>query len=253
MDESGLSSAYFSYLAIDANDEEFTEEVRSVVERDNNDWIINKIDAELRENLEIMHELANDEMADDRENAKKTAEGISRKMGIFRYLVDTYLDNYNLGEELEQEPGKAKVVFARNKSGNVMFQKSLDEIKKFSDDKYSSALALVERIANGDTDFNSEKQRPLTSSNKLKGTYEMKDYQVRVFYMREKEYTVVIGACVKKDDNDIRYRDGLANLKKQSEPYRNAIRDGKLDMKKELESAQEYMASLQETLGRGLK
>ncbi len=253
MDEMDFSSAYFSYLAIDATDEEFTEEVRSVIERDNNDWILNKIDTELRENLEIMRELSVDEFAEDRANAKKTVEDISRKMGIFRYLVDTYQDNYNLGEELEQEPGKAKVVFARNKSGNVMFQKSLDDIRKFSDDKYSSTIALVERIANGDTDFNSEKQRPLTSSNKLKGTYEMKDYQVRVFYMREKEYTVIIGACVKKDDNDIRYRDGLANLKKQSELYRSAIKDGKLDMEKELEMAQEYMTSLQETLGRGLK
>ena len=62
--------------------------------------------------------------------------------------------------------------------------------------------------------------------------------------MREGEYTVVIGAVVKKDDNDKRYRSSLENMKKKSELYRRAVREGLLDMDDELARAQEFRDSL---------
>ena len=246
------NSDYFSYLALDASLEEFEQEVVSVIERDNNDWILDKTDGILRENLQLMKELIADEAAGDKEVAIETIELITQKIGLLRQLIDTYNDNVNLATGLEQEPGTVKLLFARNKFGNVMIQRDLNDIKKFGDEKYRDILALIERVANGDTDFNAEKQKPLVSSNKLKGIYEMKDFQLRLIYMREGEYTIIIGACVKKDDNDLRYRDGIANMKKQSENYRLQVRNGKLDMEEELRISSEFKDELMSSLNRGL-
>ena len=246
------NSDYFSYLALDASLDVFEQEVVSVIERDNNTWIINKTDSILRENLQLMKELAADKDGGDKKYAIETIELITQKIGILRQLIDSFNDNMNLAAGLEEEPGIVKLLFARNKFGNVMLQRDLNDIKKYGDDKYGDVLALLERVANGDTDFNSEKQKPLASSNKLKGIYEMKDFQLRLIYMREGEYTVVIGACVKKDDNDLKYRDGLSNMKKQSENYRLQVRNGKLDMEEELRISSEFKDELMASLNRGL-
>ena len=252
MDEKTINDVYFSYLALDISEEQFVQEVTSIIERSNNEWIIGKLDAELRENMEIMKQLSTDDAVGDKDNAKKTVQMISRKLGILRQMIDSYNDSMNLGEELEKIPGTVKLVFARNSAGNTMIEKSLSEIEKYGDEKYGNTLALIERVANGDTDFNCEKQRHLTSSAKLKGIYEMKGFQIRLIYMRELDYVVIIGAYVKKDDNSLRYKDSLVNMKKQSEGYRREIRNGELDMEEELKIASEYYEKLMAAKGKGL-
>lgn len=42
----------------------------------------------------------------------------------------------------------------------------------------------------------------ITNNNKLKGVYEVKEYQLRVFYMYASGCLVVIGANQKKSDNN---------------------------------------------------
>lgn len=239
-----MTEEYFTWLALDATDEEYEKEISSVIERPRNDWIIAQIDKGLRENMEIMKELTTSGDEEDAEIAREQAAQISVRLGLLRAMVDAYRDNANLAQELEDSPGEVKVVYARNTYNNVMCRKDFEDIKSYGDDKFDSLMGLLDRLYAGDTDFNSEKQRPLSSSAKLKGIYELKDYQIRLIYMREGEYTVVIGAVVKKDDNDKRYRSSLENMKKKSELYRRAVREGLLDMDDELARAQEFRDSL---------
>lgn len=246
-----INSDYFTWLAIDSTFDEFREEISSVIERENNEWILNKADAELREHMVMLRELASSSSLQEQDEVRLIVDSISYKLGILRGMIDEYQDNENIAFELERESDNPKVVFAKNKAGNVIVSKHLKEIEDYGDDKYGATMSLLERLVGGDTDFNAEKQKPLTSSNKLKGVYELKDFQVRLFYMREDEYVVVIGACVKKDDNDIRYREGIENMKKQSEKYRQAIRSGKMDMEKEMAVAQEYLEQLFQGKKRG--
>ena len=246
-----INSDYFSWLAMDATFDEFREEISSVIERENNEWILNKTDTELREHMAMLRELGSSSSLEGQDEVRVLVDSISYKLGILRGFIDDYLDNESIAYELERESEKPKVVFAKNKAGNVIVSKHLKEIQDYGDDKYETVMGLFERLVGGDTDFNAEKQKPLTSSNKLKGVYELKDFQLRLFYMRENEYVVVIGACVKKDDNDLRYRDGVENMKKQSEKYRQAIRNGKLDMEKEMADAQEYLDQLFQDKKRG--
>ena len=214
-----INSMYFSWLAMDATEEEFSREVASVIERENSGWILNKVDSELREHIELLRDL----------------------------MKNVSNEEFN---ELK-DPGEVKVVFAKNTFGNLIALKHIEDIAKYSDEKFEALLGLIERLKGGDTDFNAEKQKQLISSDKLKGVYELKDFQVRLIYMREGEYTVIIGACVKKDDNSLRYRSSVENMKKKSETYRQAIRSGKLDMEAELKEASEIIDALSNGVKRG--
>ena len=246
-----INAMYFSWLALDSTNEEFTNEVASIIERQNNEWILNKVDGELREHVELLRDLMNTCSEEEFVELRDKIEAISIKLGILKSMVDAYEDNSNLANELEKDPGEVKVVFAKNTLGNVIAIKHIEEIEKYGDEKYEALLGLIERLQAGDTDFNAEKQRPLISSDKLKGIYELKDFQVRLIYMREGEYTVIIGACVKKDDKNLRYRSSLENMKKKSEEYRQDIRNGKLDMEAELKESSDIIESLRNGVKRG--
>ena len=248
-----MNEEYFSWLALDATNEEFEREISSVIERPRNEWIIAQITKGLREHMELMKEMSTSGGEENEREALELASQISIKLGVLRAMVDAYNDNKNIAEELESDPGEVKVVYARNSYNNVMCRKDFEDIKDYGDDKYDALLGLLDRLYAGDTDFNTEKQRPLTASNKLKGIYELKDYQIRLIYMREGEYTVVLGAMVKKDDNDKKYRSSLENMKKKSERYRQAIREGRLDMEAELAIAQEFRDSISDGVRRGRK
>ena len=210
-----MTEEYYTWLALDATDEEFEKEISSVIERPRNEWIVAQIDKGLRENMEVMKELTTSGDEEDAEIAREIAAQISVRLGLLRAMIDSYRDNANLAQELEDDPGEVKVVFARNTYDNIMCRKDFEDIESYGDDNFDSLMGFLYRLYAGDTDFNSEKQRPLSSSAKLKGIYELKDYQIRLIYMREGEYTVVIGAVVKKDDNDKRYRSSLENMKKK--------------------------------------
>jgi len=239
-----VNAELFYWLALDSTIEEFTEEIASIIERENNEWLLAKVDAELRTNSEVLKDLLATDNQEEIEELNEQIALVSMKLGVLRSFIDNYNDNKNLALELEEEPGDVKVVFAKNLTGRVMALKQFEDIKSYGDDKYDDLLVLVDKLLNGDTDFNQEKQKQLKSSDKLKGIYELKGYQIRLIYMRECDYTVIIGACVKKDDNDLRYRSSLENMKKKSERYRRAIQDGKLDMEEEVRIASELIESL---------
>jgi hypothetical protein len=245
-----VNDLLFTWLAIDSSIEEYTDEISSIIERENNEWLLLKIDTELREHMEVLKELLNSD-PNEAEYLNAKIEMISLKLGILKRFLDDYRDNQTLADELEEEPGDVKVLFAKNPAGNVMALKQFEDIKDYGDDKYETLIGLLKRLMSGDTDFNQEKQRQLRSSDKLKGIYELKDFQIRLIYMREGEYTIVIGALVKKDDNALRYRSSLENMRKQSERYRRAIQDGKLDMDEELKRSSEIIESLTSGLKKG--
>ena len=246
-----MTDEYFSWLAIDATNEEFSEEVASVIEREQNDWIFSQIDLKLRENADILKELIASANKEDLEELRTQITGISIKLGTLRTMIEAYENNLKLGSQLEQNPSEVTVVYAKNPYGNIMCSKDFSVIQDYGDEKYDLLISLLNKLYNGDTNFNTEKQRPLTSSDKLKGIYELKEFKVRLIYMREGEYTVVLGALVKKDDNDKKYRSTLENMKKKSESYRRAIRDGKLDIEEELKIAEEFRGKVAADVKKG--
>ena len=244
MNEIKYDDRYFDWLIYES-DECFCTEIIGIFEKERNEWILSKIESELKKHLNAAKELLAE--CNDTESVEEFQELISlasSKLSIFNQMRESYRQKYESDLQLEQEPGSVKLLFARNDFGTIMLERDLQEIKKYADAKYEAILELLKKLLSGDTNFNEEKQKPLTKSKKLKGIYELKDYQVRLLYMREKGYTIVIGALVKKDDNDSRYRDSVINMRTKSEEFRYRVRNGLIDIEQELLASNEIIESL---------
>lgn len=242
--ESDINDKYFSFLVTQPA-ESFSFEIQSLFERENNEWILSKVESSLRRYMQAAKELSMECVDEsDLRELQITIETVGNNIMLFNEMKNKYEQNEKLSTILEQNPEIAKVVFARNKSGNLMIEKDLQEIRKYGDSKFAGVVDLIKKLQSGDTNFNSEKQKPLIGSSKTKGMYEMKDFQLRVIYMREGEFTVIVGALVKKDDNDLKFRDAIVNMRKQSEFYRQDLREGSLDVQEELSVSEKFIDSL---------
>ncbi len=242
MEEKGIVKEYFSYLAFDASEEEFSYEVKSIAERENNEWLVNRIESELKEKMTFLEDLAKDNP--NANEIEKSIEQLSTKMGILHFYLDRQLDNFKVSESLEKEKGSVKLVFARNNAGNIMFLRNLGDIKKYSEDKYALAISFLDNYIEGS--INSKRLS-------IRGMYEISGFNVHIIYMREGEYVVIVGASINSDDNDIKYLDSVINMRRQSEDYRLDLRNGVLDLEEELEKAKEYCKTLNGTLERRVK
>ena len=101
-----MTEEYYTWLALDATDEEFEKEISSVIERPRNEWIVAQIDKGLRENMAVMKELTTSGDEEDAEIAREIAAQISVRLGLLRAMIDSYRDNANLAQELEDDPGE---------------------------------------------------------------------------------------------------------------------------------------------------
>ena len=237
--------SYFDWLALDASFEEFENEIKPLFERDNNEWILSEIEQAIARNIEVLMEL----LGDNLDNSDLHI--MNKKLTLLKNTIEYYNNKSIEDNSLEIAPGDVKLLLARSSLGNVMVEKQIEDIEKLKDERYASLVSLVEKLANGDTNFNSEKQKGLTNNESIRGIYELKDYQVRLIYMRESGYTVVIGAGIKKDDNSLKYRESLANMKRKSEDYRRKIRNGTLNFEEELQYGSKYRQELLNSVGRG--
>ena len=235
------SNEYFNYLIVDCSIEEFEKDISPIFERYDSEWFLSKVENRLRDEISATKELLNNE--NDLE-LKATLELMNKKLLILLKMIEDKKLRDENQENLEQKPGDVKILFARNAFGNIMFDSSVDDISKYNDNKLSDLIELLKKLDCGETNFNIEKQRQLRNNKNLKGIFELKDFQIRLIYMREKDYTIVIGALVKKDDNSLHYKDTLLNMKMKSEQYRMMIRNGTIDIDKELEYSRSYFNQL---------
>ncbi len=240
-EEINYTKEYFNYLVLDSSMQEYESEISPLFERTGTAWIISHIENLLRENINTIKQLLS-EMDDD--ELREKLNSVSEKMFLLSRMKDNAARKDAMDDYMEANPGSVNLLFAKSEYGNNMIEGNIEDIKKYNDGKYGDLIELLKRLDAGETSFNVEKQKMLSNNKNLKGIYELKAFQVRLIYMREKEYTVVIGAVIKKDDNGLYYQSSLLNMKSKSEYYRNMIRNGTLDFQKELEYSREYFNTL---------
>ena len=242
------NKAYFNWLTIEASLSKFEEEIFPLFGRSQNEWIFSKIENSLIENLKVMRELSKEDKSNE---LLEEINLISDKISLLSRMKTDQYEKEKRDSVLESNPGNVKLLFARNTLGNVIIDGHLADIKKDNDGKYPELIELIKKLESGQTSFNMEKQKMLTNNRNLKGIYELKGFGVRLIYMREKDYTIVIGACVKKTFNDLKYQDTLLNMRNKSEHYRNMVRNGTLDFEKELNYSRKYFDELVGSIERG--
>ena len=236
-----FTTEYFNWLILDCLIEDFEKEVSPIFERYENEWILSKIENGLRDNILTIEALLKRE--EDIE-LKETLDLMNKKLFILLKMEEDKRIRDEKQDSLEKNPGNVKLLFARNAFGNVIFESHAADIKKYNDSKYSDLIELLKKLDCGETTFNIEKQRQLSNNRNLKGIFELKGFQVRLIYMREKDYTIVIGATIKKEDNSLHYQDTLLNMKMKSDNYRMMVRNGTIDIDKELAYSKDYFNKL---------
>lgn len=99
-----------------------------------------------------------------------------------------YLEQRQVQADNEKEAYR-NIIFAKTPAGNPCL---MQDLKDIDEENYDKFLETLKRLRNNDTDFNAEKQKPLTGSNALKGLYEIKAFQFRLIYMIINKDTVLV-------------------------------------------------------------
>lgn len=103
-------------------------------------------------------------------------------------------------EELGEEKTENKLIFVPTQGGDIRI---LEEIDSMPSEYYERFLGLFQSIKDG-TFKNAQR---FTGNNELAGLCEVKDFKVRVIFVRlNRDSYAVISSFIKKSDNDKAYR-----------------------------------------------
>ncbi len=117
-------------------------------------------------------------------------------------LIDKALAPQTAIEHPEELPAN-KLIFVPTSGGNI---RALDEIDSIPTEYYDRFLGLFESIKDGTF----KNVRRFSSNSELQGLSEVKDFKVRVVYVRlSDDCYAIISAFVKKSDKDKGYRTSL--------------------------------------------
>lgn len=119
---------------------------------------------------------------------------------ICRENINKYNEIYD-GIEVIDENKKINIIFGINANGNIPALKDMNKIDK---NHYRVLLGVLEDLENGIGAFDVTKQKHLgTYNEKLKGVFEQKGYQVRVFFRKLPGNTIYIEMIrIKKDTKE---------------------------------------------------
>lgn len=116
-------------------------------------------------------------------------------------LIDKYLKP--IKEEVVEETKENNLIFVPTPGGNI---RVLDEIESIPQDYYEKFNGLFRSIKDGTF----KNVRQFDNNSDLAGLCEVKDFKVRVVFVRlDKDSYAVISAFTKKTDNDRAYRGAL--------------------------------------------
>ena len=130
---------------------------------------------------------------------------ISERINILKGIKEVLLENVSLNEE---KVNLNRIVFLETSSGNVYAMDDLDN-NSVPTDYYEGFLELIKSIE--DNTFKNFKFID-GNNNELGSISEVKGFKRRIIFDRVgTDIYVIIGAFIKKSDNDKRYRNFLSN------------------------------------------
>lgn len=126
-----------------------------------------------------------------------------------------------------------------------MIESDLKKLKSSSEiSVYSDAVDLIKKLSEGYSVFNDAKQKTFTDDDNLKGIYELKNFQTRLFYRYIGNYRVVIGVYLKKINVDSKFCQFIANTKYQSQQFCDMIEKQKVDINSLIAESTEFYETL---------
>ena len=235
--DNNYESEYLVWLASIATKEEMLIEIEKIIDYENSEEVLKKILDGLLSELETIDSLLQEEVDEYLLENKKQ---IVTKMTILKESLDKYRAKHQHEQELEMF-GSSMTLFATNKYGNIMIENDLRRIESNTDaNTYNTFIELIKQLVQGKDNFGFETQKPLTNNQKLKGIYEKKDYQARVIYRYVGDYTVIIGAFLKKTTVGKKEQELLINYKSASQNYVDMLENGTLNLLDAMEISKRF-------------
>lgn len=230
--DNNAEEQYLKWVNTISKKEELEKEIEAIIDRENSDDTINKIIDSLLEEITIIDEIIPEANKEELEILEEDKKQITEKILVIKNCLTDYKNKCEKEKEFEKF-GVSSVLFATNAYGNIMIKNDLKKIKKNCEKKvYLSFIELISQLIDDIKLFISTKQKPIQSdSDQIKGLYEMKDYQARVIYRYAGDSIVIVGATLKKENIDSKYRKFCINAKEQSNKYVEAIEKKEVNIK----------------------
>ena len=200
-----MNNGYLNYLVVLVDSitiKEFEREIRLFKEKKKSEEVlfslIKYMDLQINESEKMQEDENLSE--DDLIFIKDLIKMIQSKKQLTLNIIEEYRAKSEKDLEADSTESTPKVVFAKSETGSIICAKQLEKIYDFHDGKYEQVMELLSELFSGSTQnkFNLQKERMLVNDDSVKGIFELKDFQVRIFYMRENEYIVITGIYIKK-------------------------------------------------------
>lgn len=207
--------------------------------------VIDLLSKEIYDYIELMNE-EKDESG--KEAYMEEIRTLKQKVDLCQMVIDSALVQQ---EEYIDMDKKTTIIFGVNPSGNISF---FNDIKRDIDEHYyPTILELLEQLESGEITHNPEKSIRFNSNNgKLQGLFEIKGFQVRLFYRLLPSNMVYVemvrvkkANCTARDIEEPVRRTNL--LGKDYEMIRSRIKEGK-SIDEIIISSQEILRDIREYL-----
>lgn len=245
-DMSYASKQYLTWLVVHADKEEFQNELLAIIDRELNEETLEEIKNAIYEEISVLDELISISGKDvDYNDLLNSKQILFEKIDILTKILQDY-ESKKIYEANLEEFGCSGVLFATNNYGNFMVEGDLKKLKSSSENSvYLDAIDLINRLCEGFSEFNEDKQKPVGSDNKsIKGIYELKNFQLRLLYRYVVGYKVVIGVYLKKTTLDNKYRQFVVNVKYQSQQFCDMIEKQQIDINSIIGESIEFYETL---------
>lgn len=203
------------------SDDEIEEKISEVIPSRKNDHyreIMMRMSAEILRDIKEIDEIIiseKDEMNEEELNDYESEKALAKKK--FE-LLSKRIKKSEVNKELEEdEEGQDNtLLFVTTASGNP---RVLNDLKDIPQSYYDGFLELFKSIKDGS--FKNVKR--FIELDALRGTCEVKDFKIRVAFVRlRKDRYAIISAFMKKSDNDLGYREPLKHKVKD---FKNRVKD----------------------------
>ncbi len=120
-------------------------------------------------------------------------------------LCEKKLQNYTNPKEVIIETDDYHLIFGKNIADNISFLKDIDS--KWEERQKDILIKLLQELKAGYITNNQEKDKQLLHNDKLKGIFEKKGFQMRVYYRKlSDKLFYILMVRLKKDDNPLSLR-----------------------------------------------
>lgn len=144
---------------------------------------------------------------------KSEIDVMNKKLDIIRSIIRQQEQEQEIERENITNGTSKNIIFATTSRGTYVEE----DLKNIPEEYYEKILSCFEKLEQGYSDYNEEKQRKMGSANeRLKGVHELKEFKIRLIYQVLDSNTVYVSQIIfKKDDFSKKTRETMISRREK--------------------------------------